>query len=282
MIDLFPLDASPWQLVILGGFTFVMGFIAGMVGVALGAVRLPVMLAMGFNPVIAAGTNLGVTILSGTAASWPHWREGRVVARVVLVIGLPTIIGSLLGGLFADEVIVWMLLSLIASLTALSSAISFWQWWAGYRRSRQSNGTHPAAANVGSSSGVNLNPQNQALYGGIGLVIGIIGGAGGLVMAVLRFPILINVIRMDPRRAAGTNNVIGVLAGIFGFIGHAVNMNFDISVLAVMGITGMIGSFFGARLTGRVSVVTMRLIIAFLLAASTPIVVVRVLSEYPN
>lgn len=69
MIDLFPLDASIGQLIFLGAFTLVIAFIAGMVGVALGAVRLPVMFILGFNPVIAVGTNIGVTILGGAAAS---------------------------------------------------------------------------------------------------------------------------------------------------------------------------------------------------------------------
>ncbi len=70
-------------------FTFALGIFAGMVGVALGAVRLPVMLALGFNPVVAAGTNPGVTILGGAAASWPHWREGRVrVVTMRLVIAI--------------------------------------------------------------------------------------------------------------------------------------------------------------------------------------------------
>jgi uncharacterized membrane protein YfcA len=63
-----------------------------------------------------------------TAASWPHWREGRVIGRVVLVIGLPTIIGSLLGGLFADSVRVWVLLTGIGVLKAISAATTFWQW----------------------------------------------------------------------------------------------------------------------------------------------------------
>jgi len=241
MIDLFPLEASVGQLVILGTFTFVLSIFAGMVGVALGAVRLPVMLVLGFNPVVAAGTNLGVTILGGTAAAWPHWRDGRVVGRVVLVLGVPAVVGSLLGGYFADDVRAWLLLALIAALS-----------------------------------------RNQTKYGLIGLAIGIVGGASGLVLAVLRFPILINVLRMDPRHAAGTNNTLGVLAGIFGFMGHAFNMNFDIGVLAVMGVTGMVGSFIGAKQTGRVSAVTMRLIIAILLAGTTPLIVVRMFSEYPN
>jgi uncharacterized membrane protein YfcA len=138
MIDLFPLDASIGQLIFLGAFTLVIAFIAGMVGVALGAVRLPVMFILGFNPVIAAGTNIGVTILGGAAASWPHWREGRVVGRVVLVIGLPAIIGSLLGGFFADGVKSWVLLTLIAALLGLSSAISLSQWWIVYKKFKKS------------------------------------------------------------------------------------------------------------------------------------------------
>ena len=282
MIELFPLDASLAQLVILGAFTFVMGIFAGMVGVALGAVRLPVMPAMGFNPVIAAGTNLGVTILGGTAAAWPHWRDGRVVGRVVLVIGIPAIIGSLLGGFFANDVKAWILLGLIASLSAISSVISFWHWWRAIRKSRQPEDVNASTAPAVTRDGVNINQKNQMLYGSIGFAIGVLGGAAGLILAVLRFPILINVLRMDPRTAAGSNNTIGVLAGISGFAGHAINMNFDVAVLAVMGIAGMAGSFIGAKQTGRISATTMRLMIAILLAAATPIVVVRMFSEYSN
>ena len=282
MIDLFPLDASLWQLIFLGVFTFLLSIFAGMVGVALGAVRLPVMLVLGFNPVVAAGTNLGVTILGGSAAAWPHWRDGRVVVRVVLVLGIPAIIGSLLGGFYADDVQAWMLLGLIASLTAISSAMTFAQWWSARSKSRQPDTAQQAQIGGASKQGIDLNSRGRLQYGSIGLIIGIVGGASGLVLAVLRFPILINVLRMDPRNAAGTNNIIGILAGIFGFMGHAFNMNFDIGVLAVMGVTGMAGSFIGAKQTGRISAVTMRLIIAILLGVSTPLTMFRMFSEYPN
>ncbi|MQG88951.1 MAG: sulfite exporter TauE/SafE family protein [SAR202 cluster bacterium] len=284
MIDLFPLNASLGELIFLGLFTFVMGIFAGMVGVALGAVRLPVMLALGFNPVVAAGTNLGVTILGGSAAAVPHWRDGRVVSRVVLIIGVPAILGSLLGGLLADGVKAWMLLTLIATLTIISSMISFRQWWIEIKPSLSlvpdQNLNNFRTADL--KHGIKLNSRNQSAYAGIVLVIGVIGGAAGLVLAVLRIPVLVNVMKMDPRYAAGTNNVIGVFAGVSGFIGHAANLNFDVAVLMVMGISGMVGSFIGARQTGRIGDATMRLIIALLLAGTTPIVVVRIFYEYPN
>jgi uncharacterized protein len=282
MIDLFPLDASSGQLIFLGVFTLVVAFVAGMVGVALGAVRLPVMLILGFNPVIAAGTNIGVTILGGAAASWPHWREGRVVGRVVLVIGLPAIIGSFIGGFFADDIKSWVLLTLIAVLLLISSVISLTQWWQVYKKAQQSKRRQDVESSVDDSRGIALNVRNQFLHSAIGLSLGLLAGAAGLILAVLRFPVLINVLRMGPRHAAGTNNAIGVLAATFGFFGHAINMNFDVSVLAVMGVTGMIGSYFGAKQTGKVSAVTMRLVIALMLSLSTPLVVVRIFAEYPN
>ena len=282
MIDLFSLDASLGQLIVLGIFTFALGIFAGMVGLALGAIRYPVLLLMGFNPLVAAGTNLGVSILSGTAASWPHWREGRVIGRVVLVIGLPTIIGALLGGLFADSVRVWVLLTGIGVLQAISAVTTFWQWRTARRVARRAVADGVKSSIDATSHGVSLKFRSQTLYGVIGLIIGIAAGASGLVLAFLRIPVLINVLRMGPRYAVGTNNAISVLAGIFGFLGHAVNMNFDVSVLAVMGATGMIGSFIGAKQTGRVSAITMRLVIAILLAASMPIIVTRIFSAYPN
>jgi hypothetical protein len=72
IINLFPLDASPGQLTFLGVFTFVSGFVAGMVGVALGAIRPPVLLVMGFNPMIAAGSE------SWGSHFW--WSSGIVAA----------------------------------------------------------------------------------------------------------------------------------------------------------------------------------------------------------
>ena len=201
---------------------------------------------------------------------------------MVLVIGIPAVIGSLLGGFFADDVKAWILLGLIASLSAISSVISFSQWLRALRKPSQPEDLNTSFSPIATRDGVSLNQKKQMLYGSLGFAIGVLGGAAGLILAVLRFPILINVLRMDPRTAAGSNNTIGVLAGISGFAGHAINMNFDIAVLAVMGMTGMAGSFIGAKQTGRISATTMRLMVAVLLAATTPIVVVRMFAEYPN
>jgi uncharacterized membrane protein YfcA len=281
-IDLSPLDASLGEYIFLGVFSFIFGVIAGMLGVALGVIRLPVMLALGFNPVISAGTNLGVSILGGTTASWPHWRGGRIVFRVVLVVGIPAIIGSFLGGLFADDVKSWMLLSVIAVILSISALATFRQWWTTVRQPLRPIRHRPPPVITDPTGVSNIEPRRMAADGALGVVIGLIGGAAGLVLGTLRLPVLLNVLRMDPRYAAGTNNAIGVLAGVFGFFGHAINVNFDVIVIIVMGVTGMVGSYIGATQTGKVSSTLMRLIVAVMLTAVTPIVIVRAFSEYPN
>jgi uncharacterized membrane protein YfcA len=281
-IDLSPLNASVGEYIFLGAFSFIFGVIAGMLGVALGVIRLPVMLALGFNPVISAGTNLGVSILGGATASWPHWRGGRIVLRVVLVVGIPAIIGSFLGGLFADDVKSWMLLSVIAVILAISALATYRQWWTNVRQPLRPIRHRPPPVITDPTGVSNIEPRRMAADGALGVVIGLIGGAAGLVLGTLRLPILLNVLRMDPRYAAGTNNAIGVLAGVFGFVGHAVNVNFDVIVIIVMGVTGMVGSYIGATQTGKVSSTLMRLIVAVMLTAVTPIVIVRAVSEYPN
>lgn len=280
--DLASLDASVAQLIFLGIFAFVIGIFAGMIGVALGFIRLPILLAFGFSPAVSAGTNLGVSVLGGATASWPHWRGGRVVGRVLLVVGIPAVIGSFLGGLFADDVKVWILLAVISTLLGYSGLVTYRQWWIATHSPLRPIRHRPPTPSDDPTGVSNLRPGRVVADSGIGIVIGVIGGAAGLVLGSLRLPLLLNVLRMDPRYAAGTNNAIGVFAGTFGFVGHALNSNFDIPVMAVMGATGMVGSYIGATQTGRMNPATMRLIIAVMLTAVTPIVIVRAIIEYPN
>ncbi len=276
------LDATWFELLFLGVVGLVVGVLAGMIGVALGIIRLPIMLAIGFNPLVSAGTNLGVSTLGGLTAAWPHWREGRVVTRVVIVFGLPALGGSFVGGLYADEVPAYSLLGVISLILAISAATTLIGAW---------RVAHPALLPVRhrppfeppDPTGVsNLKPRRVAIDGGMGIGIGVIGGAVGMVLGALRLPVLVNVLRMDPGYAAGTNNMIGVFAGAFGFAGHAINANFDVRVLAVMGVAGMIGSFVGANQTGRFDANRLRALIGLVLLVVTPLVIYRAVLAFPD
>lgn len=53
--------------------------------------------------------------------------------------------------------------------------------------------------------------------------------------------------------AAGSNLVIGFLMGAFGWVGHVARGQVDYPLLVLMALTGMSGTWQGARLTGKMS-----------------------------
>ena len=114
-------DLSGAQLTGLIIMSLVVGVVGGIVGIAFGVVRLPVMTAIGIDPLIAASTNLLVSVLGSVAGSWPAILQNRIVFRVVVVIGIPAVIGSFVGGLFANLVSREVLLTIVALLLVWSS-----------------------------------------------------------------------------------------------------------------------------------------------------------------
>ena len=85
------------------------------------------------------------------------------------------------------------------------------------------------------------------------MAVGLVGGAVGLILGSIRLPMMIRVLRVDPRIAAGTNLFIGFVMGSVGWVGHAVQGQVDYPLLVLMGSSAMVGSYYGAKLTGRVS-----------------------------
>jgi uncharacterized membrane protein YfcA len=86
-----------------------------------------------------------------------------------------------------------------------------------------------------------------------GGIIGLIGGAVGLILGTLRMPALLGRVGMPAARAVGTNLVVGFFLGMAGFAGHGVPSEVDWPVLAVSVAAAVPGAWLGARLTGRMS-----------------------------
>lgn len=104
-----------------------------------------------------------------------------------------------------------------------------------------------------------------------GLGIGVLGGAVRLILGGTRLPVLIRLLQVDPRIAAGSNAVIGFMLGVMGFSAHASSGNVDYPLVVLMGATAMAGGYFGAKYTGQVSrrslVLTMGLVLTVMGAA---------------
>ena len=92
----------------------------------------------------------------------------------------------------------------------------------------------------------NYSGKRMFLGGGMGLAVGLLGGAVGLILGSIRLPALIRVLKVDPRIAAGTNLVIGFVMGSVGWIGHAIKGDVDYQRLILMGSGAAVGSYYGA------------------------------------
>lgn len=109
----------------------------------------------------------------------------------------------------------------------------------------------------------------------LGLAIGAIGGAAGVILGTLRMPALVRAVGLDIRRAAGTNLVVGFALGLAGFAAYAADSGVDWNVLAAGAAGAVPGSWLGARLTGVLSESVLRLAVGAAMIAIGAIFAVR-------
>lgn len=258
-------EISVITLVALGVMSLAVGLIGGLVGIALGVIRLPAMTLLGVDPLVAAGTNLFVSAVSSVAGSWPAILENRVAFRVVVFLGIPAFIGSLIGGLYADIAPVWLLLVAVSLLLVWSSISLIVQ---AYNELKMDKEERSRAATYDGTFAV----KTVVREGSLGMIIGLVGGAIGLALGVLRMPALVQVLKMDPAMAAGTNLIITVLVSVSGFAGHLISGRNDWTLIAVVGSTATVGMFIGSKLTYRVEPAKLRLVVGVVLMVVAPIV----------
>jgi uncharacterized membrane protein YfcA len=143
----------------------------------------------------------------------------------------PSIAGAVVGGLFAHRISERVLFAGVA-------AVLLWQ-----------------------GIDLALRPFKQAAPGKeryspavfFGLLIGLVGGALGVILGTLRMPALLRAVRLDVRRAIGTNLVVGFGLGVAGFAAHAAELDVD-WILLPAGIAGALpGAWLGAKATGQLS-----------------------------
>lgn len=219
-----------WELLAVFAGSFVAGYVGSMLGLVLGTLRLPLIVAISGSPLAAAGTNIAISAAAAASGAVSHARERRVDWRVVAWMAPPSVVGAVVGAFVAGDVPEGLLYFAIAAVLV----------WSGvdlaFRPLRAVAREH-----------VRLWP---VVAGGLG--IGALGGAVGVILGTLRMPTLVRAAGMDVKRAAGTNLVVGFLLGVAGFAAHSGSAGVDWATL-LAGLAGAIpGGFLGARATGRI------------------------------
>jgi uncharacterized protein len=202
----------------------------------LGTLRLPLVLLASGDASAAAGTNIAISTASAASGSVTHGRAGRVDWHVVAWMAPPSVVGAVLGGLYGHRVPEGLLLGAIAAVLA----------WNGVDLVARPFRERPA-------------PEPRIWPAVVfGFVIGLLGGAIGVILGTLRMPALLRAVGLTAHRAVGTNLVVGVALGLFGFLAHVLRLEVEWDLLAA-GLAGALpGGWLGAQFTGRLSERTLR------------------------
>jgi uncharacterized membrane protein YfcA len=218
-----------WELALAFAGSFVAGYVGSMLGLVLGTLRLPLIVAAAGSPLSAAGANVAISAAAAGAGGLRHAREGRVDWHVVVWTAPPSVAGAVIGALFADDVSEAVLYGVIAAVLV----------WSGLDVALR-----PIAP----------RPRERLRLGRGGVLafaIGLLGGAVGVILGTLRMPAYLRSVGMDVRRAAGTNLVVGFLLGIAAFSTYAFAGRVEWGALGA-GLAGAIpGGWLGAHATGR-------------------------------
>jgi uncharacterized protein len=174
--------------------------------------------------------------------------------RVVAWMTPPSVAGAIAGALLTDRLPTKLLLAGIAAILA----------WNGIDllvrpiRGRPSDRPRLGASVV------------------FGFLIGVLGGAVGVILGTLRMPALLRGVGLTAHRAVGTNLLVGFALGIFAFATHAVLGEIEWDLLGIAG--ALPGAWLGARVTGRFSEEALRRAIGVALIAIAAAFVVEIVA----
>lgn len=255
---------ADWELVVYGGLCFVLAVIGGLAGLVLGNLRLPVAVSTADTVSAGGGANVAVSGVAALTALVTHVKAGRVNWRMLGWLAPPSIAGGFLGGLIANAVSGDALLYLIA-------AVLFYGAWELFRRrpDTPATGADDLVTTVADAPVGPLrlrSTRDRLVVSAIGLFVGLLGGAVGLILGSLRLPALLRFTGERPRVLVGTNLGAGVLVGAAGAFGHmtAGEGGFDTALFAIGAAASVPGAWAGARLTGLLSADALVRLIAYI------------------
>jgi uncharacterized membrane protein YfcA len=98
---------------------------------------------------------------------------------------------------------------------------------------------------------------------GVGLMTGILGVGGGFLIV----PALVMLVGLPMQMAVGTSLIIIAMNSLAGFLGHANDGTFNITLTIIFTVAGLLGTFTGARLNKLLPAGKLQKVFAWLIIA---------------
>ena len=220
---------------------FVVGVLIGFIGAGGAGVMVSILtLVYGLSIHTAVGTALGAMLFTTVSGSYSHFREGNVVIKPGVILGLGGMVGAVVG---AD-------LSQLIPEHVLQPAAGFALWFLSFLVwFRMMLGTRIKSVLEGEE--YTINRKQGAIGGGVGMLGGMASAFFGVGMAPFIQLALMTVMRLPLIQAVGTTMLALVFISGSGSI--ALARHGDLSLIHMIGVTiGMTaGSYVGAKFTRR-------------------------------
>jgi uncharacterized membrane protein YfcA len=193
-------------------------------------------------------TTLAISGMGALTGSVRHAREGRISLQMIALMGIPSIVGAAVGAVLLLRIdSEWARVAIGAFLIGSGLNLMF-------------SGAAPAGlAPV-------LGALRAVLEILIGLVIGFLATVTGLMLGSLRLPMMIRLLKIDPRVAVGTNMAIGCLTAFAGAGSLWKGESFYLLPLVIAGPATILGGYLGARYTGRIRKEVLQRLVGFTIA----------------
>jgi uncharacterized protein len=246
-------------------FGLAVGMLIGLTGVGGGSLMTPLLLiAGGYSPVIAIGTDLAYGAITKTVGGWRHLRAGHVDLRLSWWLAAGSVPGSLVGVFAVNRLhdahgdsFEPYLLGTVAGALMLAAGASLFR--ALFR---------PGLVAKERDSAVLERRVSQLGTVGIGAVLGFILGMTSVGSGALVGLALILLYKLTPRRVVGTDVFHAAVLLWTAGLAHFATGNVDLGLMATILIGSLPGVWIGTALVPYVPVAALRNGLGIILAAA--------------
>jgi len=217
------------------------GILAGFLGIGGGTVLVPLMVALGYEPVEAVATSSLSIVLTAISGSVQNWRMGYFSFKRVLGIGFPAVVTAQIGAYLAELFAPYWLLAAFGILLLINIYLVELRKRLSAKEKQQSQET--ASERQPQNSGLKDTISRIATGSAAGVLAGLFGVGGGVIMVPLQILLLGETIKTAIQTSLG----VIVITAISACAGHALRGN----VLWIEGLLLGAGGFLGAQISTR-------------------------------
>jgi hypothetical protein len=203
---------DPLHILLLLAAGAVAGFLAGFFGVGGGILLVPILLwffsgPLGISSVVVThltfGTSLLIVVFASLASGWQYRKNGHVVWKAVLIIGLASVVGALVGSRIAAGLHGKALQQIFAAVVGMTAVRLLTE----------------SPRKQGDES-LRLPPAGLV---GIGLLTGMVSSLAGVGGGIFSIPMMYYFLHFPLKKALGTSSATIVITAAAAMAGYVFN-----------------------------------------------------------